>query len=357
MKTLLVTLATAFAASALLAADVPQKKDNWSEKLDRIIRDSLPVCEDAKVTRSALDHKMPENMTASLVRVESKRASCETQLLSVTSRQGGFYIGTPWFLDGYEGTIEEKLTRFGWEQMQTTLTPVVDRTPTRDGLFKVKVFQSTEAGKIPLEAEVDPEGTVVFLGHFRTLNDDVRSQRLKAFESYLGHMPAAGAAKPEVTVIEFSDFECPSCQRAAKYLEPILAKHGERVRYIRYDLPLVSAHPWAFGAAVAGRAIWRQKPEAFWEFKKQVYENQDKLNAFVLDDFARNFAKDHDLDIAKYDADVASADIRNEIIGGVGTAFSNDIRATPSYLVNGQLVDAGENGKSLEAYVASLLKP
>ena len=115
-------------------------------------------------------------------------------------------------------------------------------------------------------------------------------------------------------------------------------------------------HPWAFPAAVAGRAIYRQKPDLFWQYKEQVYANQEKLNTFTIDDFARGFAQDHDLDLKKYDADVSSPELQSAILAGAGTALSNDIRATPTYLVNGTNVDAGTDGKALEAYVANLLK-
>jgi protein-disulfide isomerase len=139
-------------------------------------------------------------------------------------------------------------------------------------------------------------------------------------------------------------------------MKPILAKYGDKVRYIRYDLPLVTMHPWAFSAAIAGRAIYHQKPELFWDYKEQVYSNQDKLTAFTIDDFARNFAKDHDLNLEQYDADINSAPLREELLKGVGAAFINDIRATPSYVVNGVSVDAGD-GSALEKYVAGLLAP
>ena len=119
---------------------------------------------------------------------------------------------------------------------------------------------------------------------------------------------------------------------------------------------LVTMHPWAFAAAVAGRAIYRQKPDLFWQYKEQVYANQEKLNAFTIEDFARGFAQDHDLDLKKYDADIANPDIQASLLNGLGAAFSGDIRATPTYMVNGTLVDAGNEGKYLMDYVAGLVK-
>jgi predicted DsbA family dithiol-disulfide isomerase len=355
MKKLVSFCVVLLTAAVVLAADTPPVPVKLDAKLDRMIRDALPVCSDSAVSYQAMVHKLPANFTGTVVVIDSKR--CAGQFLNVVSKEGGFYLGVPWFLDDEKsGTIEQKLKEFTWSKLQSNFTPVVDRTKTRDGLYKVTLLQTTESGNLPLEGEIDPAGTIFFVGHFKPLNEDVRTSRLKVFEPFLALSPSTGAAKPAVTVVEFSDFECPSCQHASTFMKPILERHGDKVRYVRYDLPLVANHPWALAAALGGRAVHNQKPELFWEYKKQVYENQDKLNAFLIEDFARNFAKDHDLDMQKYDADVNSPALKESLMKGIGTAFANDIRATPTYMVNGTLVDPGEAGKALEAYVASLLK-
>jgi hypothetical protein len=354
MKRLLFAMLNIVAAAAL-AADVPPVK--LGERAEKLLSEALPVCSEAvKISRADLQHKLPANLTGTVVRIESERQACQGQWVGVVSEEGGLYVGVPWFLDGVSGTIEEKLKTFTWKNMQENFSPVVDRQKTRDGLYKVTLLETTEHGKVPFQGEVDPAGTVVFLGPFHPLLADVRASRLKVFEPFIAQSPSTGAAKPDVTVIEFSDFECPSCQRAATYMKPILTKYGDKVRYVRYDLPLLNMHPWAFAAAVAGRAVHRQKPELFWDFKEQVYANQDKLTAFTIDDFVRGFAQDHDLDLKKFDADIASPELRKSLLDGVGTAFSNDIRATPTYFVNGVVVDPGIEGKGLETYVTGLLK-
>lgn len=344
------------AASAAFAADVPQKQSPEDEKVSRAIRDSVMQCNGSQIMQGDFDHPLPAGMKATLIEIQSDRPQCKSQYVGVVTSSGGFYLGLPWFIDEQKGTIEEKLKAFMWQHMQENVTANVDRNRTPYGLYKVTLVETTERGKLPMEGEVDPNGSVFFLGHFRPLNEDVRTVRAKMFEPYVAGSPSQGATKPVVTVIEFSDFECPSCMHASHYLEPILAKYGDKVKYVRYDLPLVSMHPWALSAAVAGRAVYRQKPDLFWEYKKQVYTNQDKLNAFNFDDFAANFAKDHELDLPKFEADIASAELRDEILKGAGFALSNDIRATPSYIVNGIIIDAGNSGEDLEKYIASQLK-
>jgi hypothetical protein len=354
VKTLLsISLAVLATAAVAQQPAAPPKLD---AKIEKAIREVLPVCTDMTMTVEELQYKLPARFTGTMVRTESKnRPSCETQMVSVVSPNGGHFLGMPWFLNDEEGaTLEDKLRNFTYRNMQMSVTAEIQRTPDIDGLWPVTLVNTTEAGKIPLYGHIDPQGKVFFFGNFRRINGDIRAERAKAFEPFLAASPTKGSAAAKVTVLEFSDFECPSCKRASGYLEPILAKHGENVRYVRYDVPL-TGHPWAFAAAVAGRAVYRQKPELFWQYKKAVYDAQGELNAFLFWDWARNWAQDRELNLERYDADLSDQELRSDILKGVGTAFANDIRATPSYMVNGALVDAGENGTGLAKYIDALL--
>jgi protein-disulfide isomerase len=324
-------------------------------KLDKAVRELLPVCSDAKITYAESPVKLPERFRGTLVQVESARPSCKGQYVAVLSPVNGVFLGSPWGFGEEEGTsIEQKLHNFTMRNLGESMDVTIDRKATEDGLFPATLSQSTEAGKVPLRGFVDQQGKTFFFGAFRKLNDDMLAQRVKAFDAFVPDSPAKGASKPTVTIMEFSDFQCPSCKRASGYVDAILKTHADQVRYVRFDLPL-AGHPWAFAAALSGRAIYRQKPEAFWEYKHAVYESQENLNAFMIWDWARGWAEDHELDMKKFDADVADAKIRTELLEGAGTAFSNDVRATPTYFVNGALVDAGDEGKALAAYVDKLL--
>lgn len=365
MKRLTFALLALSIATAAFAADDPQPQPAekpappLGARADKLIHDAMPSCsEPATESRVALQHKLPSNLVGAIVRRASNRSMCEGQWVALLSNEGNFYFGTPWFLDDGDGTIEQKLRSFTQQYMHAIYEPVVDRSSkTKEGFYRATLYQPLDGGgKLPLEGEVDQAGTFFVIGHFMPLTGDVRAARLKALDRYLAASPATGSAKPVVTVVEFSDFECPSCKHAAGYLKPILAAHSDRVRYVRYDTPLAMIHPWALAAAVAGRAIWRQKPDLFWAYKEQIYDNQDNLTAFTIDQFARGFAQDHELDLQKYDADVASAEIRKDLIDGVGTAFSNGVAATPTYIVNGAIIDPGNEGKTLASYVESLLK-
>ncbi len=345
-RSILLTLTLVLCAPAF-AADV-------DPKLDKAIREALPVCDGATIKYGEPQVPLPQRFTGTLVQIESPRHTCDGQYVAVLSPTGGFFLGSPWPLAEEEGkTLEEKLKNFTWRNMQQNVTAEIERKATEDGLMPVTLWQTTEAGRVPLYGTIDPAGRTFFFGsNFKRLNGDLSAQRTKVFEALAAKSPTKGSGP--VTIIEFSDFQCPSCRRSAGYVDPILAKHPGKVRYIRFDLPL-SGHPWAFPAALAGRAIYRQKPDLFWDYKKNVYDNQDSLNAFTFWDWARAWAEDHDLDLKKYDADLENTELRAEILRGAGLALSNDVRGTPTYIVNGAIVETGENGAALAAYVDKLL--
>jgi len=356
MKKIVLLVALA-ATTSLLAQDKPAES-KLDEKSEKLIRQSVPVCPGMKVTRADTQVKLPARFTGSVIRIEAPRTACNAQYLLVFAPSGDYFVGLPWFLgDDVPGkTYNEKLKNFAWTNMQENFNPVIDPVRTRNGLLKVTMWEMTERGKVPLEGELDPDGKVLFVGHFHPATADLAAERLKSLDPFLATAPTKGAAKPDVTIIEFSDFECPSCKHASGYVDAAMEKFPNQIRYVRFDLPLVSMHPWALSAAMYGRAIYRQKPDAFWDYKKQIYANQDKMNAFTLDDFARGFAQDHELDMKQYEADLESEVMRDDLLKGVGAAFSNDVRATPTYMVNGVYVDPGDDGKALEDYVSGLLK-
>src|SRR5207248_8584477 len=119
---------------------------------------------EVKISRIGLVHKLPVNMTGAVLRVDSERQTCTGQWVAITSREGGFFLGVPWFLEETKVPTEVKLKKFAWDNLQQNFDPVIDRHATREGLYKVTMYQTTERGKIPLDGEIDPSGNILFFG-------------------------------------------------------------------------------------------------------------------------------------------------------------------------------------------------
>src|ERR1043166_4226981 len=114
MKRLGVIVFALCLASAAFAADDPEKTNEkpappLGARADKLIKEALPHCsEPVTESRVALQHALPANMVGAVVRVESKHQVCEGQWVAAISNEGGFFFGTPWFLDEQKGTLEQK---------------------------------------------------------------------------------------------------------------------------------------------------------------------------------------------------------------------------------------------------------
>ena len=145
--------------------------------------------------------------------------------------------------------------------------------------------------------------------------------------------PAMGKEGALVTVIVFSDFQCPFCARGAESVAAIKKKYGNKVRIAFRHFPLPMHHD-ARPASEASMCVNEQSSDKFWKFHDIVFKNQDKLDKANLEKFAKEAGADvkkfNECVEAKKYADVVQKDMEyGEKIG---------VKSTPTFFVNGQLV-------------------
>jgi protein-disulfide isomerase len=138
-----------------------------------------------------------------------------------------------------------------------------------------------------------------------------------------------GKADAPVTVVEFSDYQCPFCKRALPVLKELLAKYPEKVRLGYRDFPLGSIHPRAEAAAEASRCAGEQG--RFWPYHDLLFEHQTKLDDASLQDYARQLGMDaprfeHCLKSHKYRAAVQQDLEKGKQLG---------ISGTPAFFIDG----------------------
>jgi protein-disulfide isomerase len=146
----------------------------------------------------------------------------------------------------------------------------------------------------------------------------------------------AGAATkgPEtapVTIAEFSDFQCPFCQRVGPTLEQIERVYQDKVRIVWKHLPL-SIHQNAMDAALAAEAARNQGK--FWEYHDKLFANQDRLDR---DDLKR-YAKELGLDMTRFEKDILDPDEKKKIDADIAEARTLGVNSTPSFFINGRFI-------------------
>jgi protein-disulfide isomerase len=141
--------------------------------------------------------------------------------------------------------------------------------------------------------------------------------------------PVKGSGSVEV--VEFSDFECPYCQKAQPMIREMLDKYEGRVKLIWKDFPLPS-HQYAVPAAVAARCA--QEQGRFWEYHDVLFANQQALTSMDL----RRHALTVGLDLDAFDGCVSTGKYQETLAAALDESTTHLVEATPTFLVNGRVV-------------------
>ncbi|MBI4061854.1 MAG: thioredoxin domain-containing protein [Elusimicrobia bacterium] len=160
-------------------------------------------------------------------------------------------------------------------------------------------------------------------------------EREKSFKNPLKPELGAGArargnVNAPITIVEYSDFQCPYCSQGFKNLEQLRKTHGDKLRVVFKNFPL-SFHPLAMPAAQWFEALALQSPEKAWVFHDTLFENQSKLG----EDYFKLLTKDLGLDVAKAAKDAQGDAVKNKIEADIREAKKFGIEGTPAYLING----------------------
>lgn len=137
-----------------------------------------------------------------------------------------------------------------------------------------------------------------------------------------------------ITIVEYSDFQCPFCRRGAATVEEIMDSYGDKVRLVFKHYPIDRIHPQARLASRYFEAIAKQDPKKAYEFKDKVFEAQRDLaqGESFLDEVVR---KMDGVNLAKVKADAKSDEIEQIIEADRAEAESFGFTGTPGYLING----------------------
>jgi protein-disulfide isomerase len=153
--------------------------------------------------------------------------------------------------------------------------------------------------------------------------------------------PFVGATVAPVTIVEFSDFHCPFCQRAEDTIGQILSRYGDRVRLIWRDYPIDNLHPQSRQAHEAARCASDQGK--FWPYHKALFAGPPKPP-----DQLPAVAQETGLDMASFKACVASGKHQAEVQKDVEEGKRLDVTGTPTFFINGRVLAGAQ---PLEAFV------
>ena len=205
-------------------------------------------------------------------------------------------------------------------------------------LASISLFQTSNlrsqlasvAGGVVIESEGQPTGALKEVQPKQPSNGEVLQQPSKV-EVDVDDDPVKGSESAPVTIIEFSEYECPFCKRffdqTFSQIEENYIKTG-KVRYVFRDFPL-GFHQYAQKAAEAAECADEQGK--FWQYHDKLFENQDALGI----DSLKQYAKELSLNAVKFNNCLDSGKMASEVEKDLSDGLEYGVEGTPMFFING----------------------
>jgi protein-disulfide isomerase len=215
-------------------------------------------------------------------------------------------------------------------------------------LYQARFYVQQQDNVIPVVIYITSDGKYAILGQI--INIQTKQNITNAFGGEVKHLPVdlskinirnaayKGNLDAPVQIIEYSDFQCPFCKRAAATVHQIIQNYGKDVVVIFKHLPL-PMHNLAKNMAIAAECAADQNPEAFWKFHDTFFsETFSAADEIALKDAVIKIAKDANLNIAAFTDCYNNNKTAERVEAHYNEAMSIGVNSTPTFIINGQKV-------------------
>jgi len=201
------------------------------------------------------------------------------------------------------------------------------------GVVQLTTSFSTGYGWVRMPVALTGDGKFLIIGESWPLYKDPREvRRERLAEAKL--VPDFGPADAKVTVVEFSDMQCPACKRAWGELKPILEKLP--VAHVSAHFPLVNNHPWAFRAACAAVCFGQKRKGLIPAFKDFMFAQQAEVKLETVDELVFSFASQHGVEETSLRSCYMKEAAMDTVLAHLALGYRVGVMGTPSYFAGGE---------------------
>src|SRR4029077_19945528 len=227
-------------------------------------------------------------------------------------------------------TYLRNLYAFGPNVQLTVSAPKESEVP---GLLETTVDLKDGENSQSAKFYLSKDGKYLVRGEISELSKDSLAETRARIQ--MSDAPSLGDRKAPVTLVEFSDFECPVCRSLHDVLRGMLPNYPQ-VRVVFKDFPLETLHPWARSAALAGRCAYQQDPKAFWKVYDAIYDQQDLISASNAWSKMADFAAAAGLNSDAFKACMASPEPAAAVDASRANGQQLEVNSTPTVFINGR---------------------
>ncbi|MBZ5650281.1 MAG: thioredoxin domain-containing protein [Acidobacteriia bacterium] len=222
---------------------------------------------------------------------------------------------------GYDPAVSWKIAAIRPSQAEG-LTEVLVVLSTAQGQQNSRLYV-TEDGQHAVIGDIIPFGAHPFTAAQETLSKGMDG-------------PSRGPSDAAVTVVEFSDLQCPHCKEAQPTIDKLMAEE-KNARLVFQNFPLPS-HDWAAKAAYYGDCIGRSSPDAFWKYVAGVYATQSDITAATADEKLTALAEQAGAKGADTAACAANPETVARVQRSVALGTALEVTGTPTLFINGRKI-------------------
>jgi len=221
--------------------------------------------------------------------------------------------------------------------------------PTQvEGMLETNIDLTIDGNNQTVKFYVSKDGKFLFQGELSDMTKDPLAQNLAQIQ--MKDAPSMGDPSAAVTLVEYSDFECPVCRKLHDALREMLPNYAGKVRVVFKDFPIEQLHPWARTAALAGRCAYQQDPKTFWKMYDFIYDNQEIISASNSWTKMMDYAGQSGLDAEAFKSCMASPEAGAAVNASRANGQLLDVNSTPTVFVNGRRM-VGADAHLLEQYI------
>jgi protein-disulfide isomerase len=209
-------------------------------------------------------------------------------------------------------------------------------TPTEvgnSGILETPIEVKTPEGSNTVKMYLTKDGRYIMRGEINDMTTDPLAETMAKIQT--ANAPLLGDPKAPITLVEFSDFQCPVCRNLHDALRGLLSSYPQ-VKVIFKDFPLEALHPWARTAALGGRCAYLQEPKAFWKLYDLIYDNQDLISASNAWDKMIDYANQAGLNTTTFKACMSGPHAAADVDASIANGNQLEVRSTPTVFINGR---------------------
>ncbi|MGD0922153.1 MAG: thioredoxin domain-containing protein [Terriglobia bacterium] len=325
------------------------------QKIIRYVRARFGVPDSVKLTADPLrPFTYPQFLQTTITSDDGKQKHSNPAFVT---KDGRYLIFGSLFMSGADpnNEIVQHVRELFKIQTASSVTAGPFRNSTFPNLLATTVTVDDGKQKVNQDFYLTQDNRCLIVGTIFDLAVDPKREALRTIVT--ADQPSQGPARAPVTVVEFSDLQCPACPRLHEFLEKeLLPKYGNKVRVVYKEFPLPAIHDWTLTGSIACQCAYQISPPAYVPYRSLIFKNQTSFNAANARDLLLDYGEQAGVDRLRLAACIDSKASLPRVEANMREGNLVGVSRTPTAFVNGKMVVGLESADAFYKVVDEALR-